>query len=125
MKNIFLICLAAGFLFMSGCSVIQREPPSSGIPSYSLGDLLVMVNKPVPDVWKATVAGYKELGIELTKSKSDSLTGKVEGKLANGDIVVTDLKSVNPQRTDVSIKVGSLGNKDYSYTIWSSIQKHL
>ncbi len=125
MKKFILLCLAAGVFLFAGCSVVQREPPSSGIPTYSLGDLLVMVNKPVPDVWKATVAGYKDLGIEITKSKSDSLTGKVEGKLANGDVVVTDLKSANPQRTDVSIKVGSLGNKDYSYTIWSSIQKHL
>lgn len=128
MKNLFLVWLAAAVFSVSavsGCSTVQKKPQTPGIPVYSLGSLLVMVNKPVPDIAKAAEAGYKDLGINITNSKSDSLTGVVEGKLSDGRNVVANLKSVNSQETDVSIKVGTLGEKNYSYTIWSSIEKHL
>ncbi|MDA8169241.1 MAG: DUF3568 family protein [Nitrospiraceae bacterium] len=128
MKNaLAVVLIALGLAFFAGCSSVKYEsetsPPNQ--PAYSLGYLKVNLEKPVPDIAKATEAAYKDLGISVTNAKSDDLTGKVEGKLADGKDVTTDITSVSSKESSVSIRIGTLGDKDFSYRILDKIKKNL
>lgn len=126
-KNTIAISLVAVFLAFAGCSSMKYESAGTPaqMPEYSLGYLKVNYEKPIADVYKATLAAYKDLGIAVTQGKADSLTGIVAGTLADGTTATTDLKAVTEKETAVSIRVGTMGNRDFSYRINERIKKHL
>ena len=126
-KSAIALPLIAVFLFFAGCSSVKYESAGtpSEMPEYSLGYLKVNFKKPVRDVYKATLAAYKDLGITVKKAQSDALTGLVDGELADGTSVTTDLKMETKKLTAVSIRVGTTGNKEFSYRILHQIKKNI
>ncbi|MDA8325620.1 MAG: DUF3568 family protein [Nitrospiraceae bacterium] len=126
LKYIIGISLILVFL-IAGCSSVKYESAGtpSEMPEYSLGYLKANFHKPVSDVYKATRDAYKDLGIAITEARADSLTGLVSGKLANGDTATTDMQALTEKKTAISIRVGTTGDKDFSYILYDKIKKNL
>ncbi len=124
-----IVLALAAFLFflVAGCATVKYESGGtpSEMPEYSLGYLKANFHKPLPDVYKAALAAYKDLGIAVSEKKADSLSGIVSGKLANGNEATTDMKALTGKKTAISIRVGTTGDKDFSYIIYDKIKKNL
>ncbi len=124
-KVIACLLLVAG-LVLTGCASVQKETPTTGGPVYNaLGELKNTYNKPIQQVYAATVESMKDLGINVTQSRADQLTGTVEGKLADGRTVSIDLRSLSQNSTNVIIKVGTLGDETLSRRIMDSVSSKL
>ena len=115
--------LAAG-LVLSGCAA-PRPRPEVVETAYSLGYLRATVNRPIDNAQEAVEKAYHALRIPISKEKGDQLTGIVEGQLADERSVTVDLRSIDPNRTGVSIRIGALGDKDFSERILDEIKHNL
>ncbi len=115
--------MAAG-LVLSACAAPQPRPQVVE-ESYSVGYLRATVNRPISMTQEAVEKGYLALGIAIRAERGDQLTGIVEGQLADQRSVTTGLRSIDPNRTGVSIRIGALGDKALSARILQSIKKNL
>lgn len=122
--SFYVLMLAA--LISTGCAalVVGAGAGAAGALWYN-GKLKDTISAPVPKVYEAMTAGMKDLKIEITGSKADSLEGHVYGRLANGDKVLIDLRSLNSSTTGATIRVGVFGNKELSQRILAAARKHL
>jgi PBP1b-binding outer membrane lipoprotein LpoB len=121
-KILLSILLVAGFV--AGCSTTRTMPV--GEAKYTtLGDLKTTLNGNPPKIEQAVNGAFHDMGMQVTETRADALTGKIDAKLADGRTVNTDLKSTGANTTDVTIRVGTLGDKDISYKLLNAIQKRL
>jgi len=129
MRRTFTVfILIIGLLMMSlaafeGCLGRQVAGPT---PTYTaMGELKATLAAPLPKAYRASEAALRDLGIEVTESKADQLTGKVQGKLTDERTVNIDLRSVDANSSSVDIRVGTLGDEPFSRRILSQIEKNL
>jgi hypothetical protein len=113
---------------LSGCAagplLIGAGIGGAGVYWYK-GKLEETLPYSVPRVHKAAVAGLKSLDIVITEDSSDKLTARVRGRLADGKKVWIDAKSETPSSTKLTIRVGVLGDREYSQRIREAIVKRL
>ncbi len=120
-----LVTLAVSTLAASGCSVIKYESEqTAGSEVYFEERLRSRIDMPLQDVQEATVEAYRHFGVGITKTASDQLSGVVQGILANGKGADTELSSISPMQTEVSIKVGD-GDIYISRRILEEIKRSL
>ncbi len=92
---------------------------------YVLGKQTEELNYEMPTVHKATVAGLKELQLNLSEDRADKLSAHMESEFADRTRVWIDLESIGDSRTRVAIRVGYTGDKVRSRKILDAIKQHL
>jgi hypothetical protein len=125
-KRLYVHVLVMLYILNSGCAalVVGAGAGAAGVIWYE-GKLEETVATPVPNVHQAVEAGLKDLNITITEDKYDGLTAKVRGVLADGKKVWIDAESVSASTTKITIRVGVLGDKDFSLRIRDAIKRHL
>jgi hypothetical protein len=89
------------------------------------GDFKTSYQGDVQTVWtSARQAFYKALFVEI-KGSFDALSGELTAKTREGTDVRLKLKSINPQSTEASIRVGVTGDMKTSETIHGLILQEL
>ena len=126
-KNRFLVLAVTFFVILaSGCSAMEYERhQTTGSEVYSEGRLSSRIKRPIAVVQGAVVDAYKGFGIKITKASGDRLSGVVQGELASGDAADTKLSSISEEKTSISIKVGSDGNRYISHRLLVAIKNNL
>ena len=89
------------------------------------GKLQEILSFPVPRVHLALRAGLKDMGIDVTEDRHDNLTAEVRAELADGRKVWVDVESTGTTTSKLTIRVGVLGDKDFSLRIRDAIKQHL
>ncbi|WP_447978626.1 DUF3568 family protein [Candidatus Nitrospira bockiana] len=92
---------------------------------YVLGKLKEEVNQPVPVVHEATVQALKDLEVRVVDDKADKLTARTEGELADGRQVWIDLQAKGERATELTIRVGVMGDEARSRRILEAITRRL
>ncbi len=126
-RGLYLYILLVLYVFNSGCVaavIAGAAAGGAGIVWYK-GKLVETMPASVPSVHRATKAGLKDLNINITEDKSDSLTSKISGLLADGKKVWVDAESTGTSTTKLTIRVGILGDKAFSLRIRDAIKRHL
>ncbi len=126
-KGLYLYLLLVLYVFNSGCVALMvagAAAGGAGVVWYK-GKLEETIPASVPSVHKATKAGLKDLNINITEDKSDSLTSKVSGLLADGKRIWVDAESTGTSTTKITIRVGLFGDKTFSLRIRDAIKRHL
>jgi hypothetical protein len=127
MKRINIFALLVFYIFTTGCAALWFGAGAAGGAAgvvWHKGRLEETVPATVPQVHRAAIAAMRELRIMITEQKSDSLTSKIRGELADGKNVWIDAESTGSSTTKISIRVGILGDKDFSMRIRDSIKRH-
>ncbi len=126
-KRLLVIAIAlCTVLSAAGCSVLNYESNhTTGSEVFWEGKLSSRIQRPIPDVQRATVAAYKGFGIKITKAAVDRISGVVEGELASGEAARTMLSSISRDETEVSIKIGPEGDKYISHRLLVAIKQNL
>jgi len=117
--------LAVLLIVCSGCgAVIVGGLSAAGTYVYLDGQSEATYDASLSRAYKASLRACKDLGIPVTTQTMDGASAKVEGKLS-GDTVILSLKLVGDGLTQITVRVGLLGNENQSRRIHNAIKKHL
>ncbi len=83
-----------------------------------------IIHKDVKPVYDAVLAGLGDLGLKVSTSKVDRLSGFVEGFFADGSEFRIRISYEGPETTVLLIKAGFTGSKTRSTHIFRAIEKH-
>ncbi len=114
-------------LLLPSCSPVVRMGESTGIAgySYSLGTLHVLYKAGIMDTWDATLAALKEANLSITESGHGQSSGRIIAKRADETLVTVSLDYKSHKETEVSIRVGYVGERDASVKIAEAIRRIL
>ena len=115
------------FCLTSCAPVVFFAGTVAGIGSYKYyhGVLTVVYEAPYIDTWEATLTSLDNLGVKVEKKRHDLTAAKIVAKQADKKTVSISLQYNSSQETEVTIRVGLLGNKSASDLIKEEIRKVL
>ena len=124
-KALLAALVAGGMLCLqSGCVGLVAVGAGAGTVAYIRGDLEVESTKPVDQLMAAIEQTCTELNINMDKKETKAFTGTV---VADGDFgrVVFKAKARNPEKTELSIRVGPFGDQGASELIYEKLKPKL
>jgi len=113
----------AGICF-SGCATVAVAG-AAGTVAYMRGDLTASFDKTVAQVSAAVDAAEKELGLNQISATSDATTSLHTFRNAQDKKIVIKSEKKGDNVTEVSVRVGTVGDKDMSTMIMDKIKKNL
>ena len=93
--------------------------------AYVEGKLTSTLDAKPEQIKPAAEAAFKELGIKLVSSTSNSLSAKIAGTSTEGSTVTVTADLEKNGQSKLGIRVGAFGNQDLSEKIYSAIDKRL
>jgi len=131
-RRLQLIALLCCFLIgLSACSrkwvVIGAAAAAAGTGAYYYvkGDLKRNYEAPMDKTWDATVKALEALQINVESKQNDALTGVINGKLADGKGYTVNVKRLAENLTEVSIRIGTFGDRERAEAIHDKILSSL
>jgi len=118
------------FSFMlTGCAalIFFGVGTAAGITGYKYyqGTLTVIYQAPYMETWDATLKAIHEMKFKLVSSDHDITEGKIVARRSNDKKVAISVKYKSSQETEVTIRVGVLGDKEASEAIKEKLRQVL
>jgi Protein of unknown function (DUF3568) len=124
-----MMCTAVLIMALgSGCTLaLLGLGVGAGIAgtAYYDGKLTSTLNATPEQIKPATEAAFKELGIKVVSSTSNSLEATVVGTSAEGKSVTVTASLEKNGHSKLGIRVGTFGSQTLSEKIYSAIDKRL
>lgn|SRR5262245_15658934 len=79
----------------------------------------------VEEVWNAANTAFKKASFREIRGDRDALSGELKAETRDGTDIALELKSLEPGRTEMRIRVGVRGDMQTSETIHKLIQAEL
>ena len=125
MKKWIVAVLAIGVMISQvGCLVLAAAGAGAGTVAYTRGDLETTSSKSVAEVYKVIEASCKDMDFEIYKQEQKAFSGLIVANSDFGKVAFT-IKGKSPTKTDLSIRVGTFGDKDASQLILNKIKPQL
>jgi hypothetical protein len=131
-RRLQLVALLCCFLIgLSACSrkwvVIGAAAAAVGTGAYYYvkGELKRNYDAPMDKTWDATVKALEALQINVESKQNDALTGVINGKLADGKSYTVNVKRLGENLTEVSIRIGTFGDRERAEAIHDKILSNL
>ncbi len=127
MKSLVICTAILTACFGSGCLAALLIGAGAGVAgtAYYDGKLTSTVDAKPKTIQPATESAFKELGIKLVSSTSDSLTAKITGKTAENSTVTVTAEMEKNGQSKLGIRVGAFGDQALSQKIYSEIVSKL
>ena len=122
-KRIFTIVISGGML-LALCSCAPSLV-GSDTAAYSAGKLYAVISKDMTSVYDATVAALEQMEIKPSYKAKDVFSARVFAKSADGKTISVKLKPAAEGQTSITIKVGTMGNRERTTAIYNRINKNL
>jgi uncharacterized lipoprotein len=114
---------------LTGCAslVIFAAGTASGVGGYMyyMGALRVTYQAPYMQTWDATSTALENLGFSIESKAHDLTKGDIVARRAAKTPIYVDVSYISAQETEVSIRVGLLGDESASMAIKEEIRKVL
>ena len=111
---------------MCGCvALLIGAAGGAGAVAWVKGEMKEQIDKPLDEVYAATGEALKELELPGAIEKKDALTAKIKSSFADGKNIVIRIESLSDTSSEISIRVGTLGDRSRSQRILDTIHKHL
>ena len=129
-RSLSMLVVLLGWLLMNttGCAVLllgAGAGAGAAGATYVMGKLDEEIDASVPRVRKATVSGLQSLELPLKKDQGDKLVAELESQTADQKTIWVSIKSLTPSRSQVTIRVGLLGDEVRSRRILGAIRAKL
>jgi len=118
---VLALLLSATF---SGCTTGSAGTGESAYVWYK-GSLETVFQHPLDKVAAATRTALEKLDLVAIDSAVDGLEGKLSARMASGSKVTVKLKALDLASTNVSVRVGTFGDKAASEQIIRYIDREL
>ena len=113
----FFICL------ITGCSFFTAS--SGQGTTFQYGIMEGYFESPLKETHNATAVAVKKLELIQVSVKKDALVSVYEVKNAKDDTITINLERTSEKMTKISIKVGLIGDQNYSQAIYDHIKRLL
>lgn len=121
MKILAGLMIAA--LLLNGCVALVAGGAGAGAVAFAKGEYQTHYEKPYDQTWHAALDALKEMGISVHNASKDG--GLLEGTKKDGTSVRIILQSAGSDTTEVRVRVGKIGDDDYSQQIDRAIKQRL
>lgn len=119
------ILMACMLLSTTGCGAILLGGAGvAGTYAYLNGQSKGTYNASLTKSYEASLAACKALQIPVTLQTKNGASAQVEGKLS-GDTVYISLKLIGDNLTQITVRVGLMGNESASHRIHNAIRERL
>ncbi len=105
----------APVLFVGGAVV------GAGTYSYLIGEVETSERATVEEAYNAALVALKKLRLEVLDSEYDALSGKIEAERIDEGTIIINFKRKNINLTQISVRVGLLGEKEDGQTVLNAI----
>lgn len=120
----YIFPLLLCFLF-AGCAslALMGVGAVAGIGGYKYyeGELTVVYQAPYEKTWDASIRALEEMGYKIEEKTEKLGSGKIRTSDDNNKIVKMSLSYLNQDETEVTIRVGLLGDENASNVIKDKI----
>ena len=129
MRSLMICAVVLTMTFASGCAALLFTGIGVGAgiagTAYVEGKLTSTLDAKPEQIKPAAEAAFKELGIKLVSSTSNSLSAKIAGTSTEGSTVTVTADLEKNGQSKLGVRVGAFGNQDLSEKIYSAIDKRL
>ncbi len=112
----------------SGCELLLiggAAGAGAGAASYYMGRLEKTVPHEVPKTRTAAVNSLKDMGLPILQDRADQVTAHIESEFADGKPVWIDIEVAGNSSSDVTIRVGYLGDRERAMRILDAMEERL
>lgn len=125
-KNFRTLILLTLTTLLSGCvAVVAGAAVGAGTYAYVKGELTRTYGAPLNKTWDTTIRTLNDLEIKIIKKKKDALKGTIEARRADESSASIEVKWLSETVTEISIRIGTWGDRDASEAIHDKIAKNL
>ncbi len=126
MRNLVLIAgLLCGAVLGQGCGTSVRGPEGAIEARIKYGTLKATMDRGIDRVFRAVQETINELGLTTVMAQQDGVAAEVLVRDAQGENINIRLQAVSTSRTDLTMRVGMMGDKNKSRVIFREIQDNL
>ncbi len=126
MRSLVLIMVAGcGLALCQGCGTSVRGPEGDIEARIRYGTLTAMMDRGIERVYQAVQESVGKLGLTTVMAEQDGVAAEVLARDAQGQNISIKLEAVSPDKTELTMRVGMLGDKNKSRVIFRQIQDNL
>jgi Protein of unknown function (DUF3568) len=112
-KALLFITLSLSVANFSGCIFLAAGAAGAGTAKWLSDKVTQTVNVPIDKVTKATRSALKDMNANVYKETNAPDVTQILAKDSNGQQIWVDLRPINTNDTNISVRVGYLnGEKD-------------
>jgi hypothetical protein len=108
-----------------GCGTSVRGPEGDIEARIRYGTLTAMMDRGIERVYQAVQESVGKLGLTTVMAEQDGVAAEVLARDAQGQNISIKLEAVGPDKTELTMRVGMLGDKNKSRVIFRQIQDNL
>ncbi|GAB6176195.1 hypothetical protein JCM16814_10860 [Desulfobaculum senezii] len=121
MKRLCLLAVLCALPLMQGCAVVAAGAVAGGgTYAYVTGNLVRSYNADIDSTYEATLRAARRLNLRIDKRVINLSSGSVSGTDQDRSFWIS-LDATNPHVTEVSVRVGMLGDEVASRRIHEAI----
>jgi len=126
MRSLVLIAaMGCGLVFCQGCGTPVRGPDGDIEATIKYGTLTAMMDRGIERVYQAVQDSIAKLGLTTVMAEQDGVAAEVLARDAQGQNISIRLEAVSTSRTELTMRVGMLGDKNKSRVVFREIQDNL
>src|SRR5262245_47554572 len=127
-RYLYVLCRLSLCAILGGCyttTVSGGPSATAGTYSYITRDLDVIYSIPLADAWPRVLAAVESLQLHIDKQQIDGLGGDIAARRADRTSVRVWLTPKGGYSTSISVRVGSLGDREASERIHRTIRQQI
>ncbi len=126
MRRLVLITgLVCGSLICHGCGTSVRGPEGNIEARIKYGTLSARMDRGIERVFRAVQDAVNDLGLTTIMAEQDGVAAEVLARDAQGQNINIKLEAVSMSETQLTMRVGMLGEENKSRVIFREIQQNL
>ena len=128
LRSLVLLPVLALSMCSIGCELLLiggAAGAGAGAATYVTGKQVKTVDYPVPETQKAAAAALEELGLPIIQNRGDLVSAHLESEFADDKEVWIDIEATGDNNSEVSVRVGWLGDENRTNRIMDLIEDHL
>jgi outer membrane lipopolysaccharide assembly protein LptE/RlpB len=120
-----ILILGALLLFSAGCGAVLVGGAAAGATyAYVDGQAKATYGASLNTAYSAALTALHDLSIPVVEERKTANDASIKARLS-GDTVFISLDSINESSTEITVRVGLMGNKSSSARIHNAIRERL
>jgi len=109
----------------SGCGFLAGAAVAGAGVVYVKGEAHKRYPREVPEVFDAGISALEDLGVIIGEKLRGEEFGTIKGRTAGGEELTMRINQESRGITKVRLRVGLLGNREYSQLVFSRMDRRL
>jgi len=123
LRRFMLVALLAGLA--GGCGFLAGAAVAGAGVVYVRGEAHKRYPREVPKVFDASISTLEDLGVIIGERFEGDELATIKGRTAGGEELTMRIKREDTGVTKVKLRVGLLGNREYSQLVFSRMDRRL